>query len=519
MGKGRAVALYVFVALGLVVTLLRPGPDVSASTTELRPDLRTAPLPTSPSNFRIATAGGTTTFAFSNGLQNGGQGPFEVAPAAAPASDDCNNNGDPNDDVAMNQRIFLDSGDGVFTRGVDTGQTLHPAGCMAFHQAHSHYHVDQMSNYRLISEATGAVTKTSSKVTFCLIDNVRFDPTLPGSPPSAHFNSCGLTDQGISIGWHDVYHYSLEGQSFNVTDLPAGDYCLRSRIDPNNRFLETDESNNVAEQRYYIDPSDDTATALSGPCSVPVGPAPPNDAFSAPTPVALGATDGTNIDATKEPGEASHGGDDGGASVWYQWTPDVSVGASVHTCGSSLDTLLGVYTGDQVSTLLPVGSNDDATSICPGTLQSAVTFSAAAGTTYLIAVDGYAATTGDFALTLALPQLQVTDVKRFEGDRGTRSFTFTVSLTVPATTPVTVDFATEDGGANAGEDYRHTAGALLFEEGETSQTVTVQVFGDRVRERRERFGLRISSPVGAGLLDELGLGTIRNDDPAPTGGR
>ncbi|MEX2394745.1 MAG: lysyl oxidase family protein, partial [Actinomycetota bacterium] len=334
MGKGRAALHYLLVAMVVVAALLRPGAGASGSTTELRPDLRTAPLPTSSSGFRIETSGGTTSFSFSNGLQNGGEGPFEVTPATLPANDDCNNNGDPNDDVAMNQRIFLDSGDGVFERSVDTGQTLHPAGCMAFHQGHSHYHVDQMSNYRLISESTGAIAETSTKVTFCLVDNVRFDPSLPGSPPSSHYTTCGLGDQGISIGWHDVYHYSLEGQSFDVTDMPAGDYCLRSRIDPNNRFLETDETNNVAEQRYLIDPAGLQATALSGTCTIPSGPAPVNDAFSAPTAVTLGATAGTNIDATKEAGEPSHGGDDGGASVWYAWTPDEPLDVTAHTCGS-----------------------------------------------------------------------------------------------------------------------------------------------------------------------------------------
>src|SRR5216110_2714149 len=46
---------------------------------------------------------------------------------------------------------------------------------------------------------------------------------------------------------------------------------------------------------------------------------PPNDPFSSPTPLA--GTDitvtGTNVDASKEPGEPDHGANSGGSSVWW----------------------------------------------------------------------------------------------------------------------------------------------------------------------------------------------------------
>src|SRR5205085_1518794 len=74
--------------------------------------------------------------------------------------------------------------------------------------------------------------------------------------------------------------------------------------------------------------------------------------------------------------------------------------------------------------------------------------------------------------------LSVDDVSAAEGDSGTTALTFTVSLSSPSTSTVTVDYATADGTATAGSDYTAAAGTLTFAPGQTSQTVTVLVNGD-----------------------------------------
>ncbi|HEX2269886.1 MAG TPA: DUF4214 domain-containing protein, partial [Pyrinomonadaceae bacterium] len=120
-------------------------------------------------------------------------------------------------------------------------------------------------------------------------------------------------------------------------------------------------------------------------------PAPGNDNFSAAQVVTgcAGTTTGTNVGATQESGEPNHSPDGrGGArSVWYQWMAPTSGSAQVTTAGSGFDTVLGVYTGNAVNALTPVGKNDD---VDPGvTLTSSVQFTATAGTVYRIAVDGF----------------------------------------------------------------------------------------------------------------------------------
>jgi hypothetical protein len=86
-----------------------------------------------------------------------------------------------------------------------------------------------------------------------------------------------------------------------------------------------------------------------------------------------------------------------GHSVWAQWTAPSTKAVTIDTIGSSFNTLLAVYTGNNVSALTPVVSNDD---IGSGQQQSRVTFSATAGTVYRIAVDGFNGAVGSIVLTL-----------------------------------------------------------------------------------------------------------------------
>lgn len=65
------------------------------------------------------------------------------------------------------------------------------------------------------------------------------------------------------------------------------------------------------------------------------------------------------------------------------------------TQGSDFDTLLAVYSGDAVNSLSAVASNND-----DGGAQSTVSFTATAGNTYRIAVDGSNAESGNIDLRL-----------------------------------------------------------------------------------------------------------------------
>ncbi|MEZ4593155.1 MAG: Calx-beta domain-containing protein [Chloroflexota bacterium] len=103
-----------------------------------------------------------------------------------------------------------------------------------------------------------------------------------------------------------------------------------------------------------------------------------------------------------------------------------------------------------------------------------------------------------------------------EGDSGTKTAAFTVTLNHAASFPITVDYATEDGfgndGADAGSDYQAKSGTLTFTPGTTSLPINVTIYGDETAEPDERFVMRISNGNPAPLLATVAYGDILNDD-------
>ncbi|MEN0653525.1 MULTISPECIES: S8 family serine peptidase [Hyphobacterium] len=106
-----------------------------------------------------------------------------------------------------------------------------------------------------------------------------------------------------------------------------------------------------------------------------------------------------NSAATKESGEPNHVSG-GGASVWWSWTAPVSGQVRAETQSAGFDTMMGVYTGSAVNALSVVGQNDDIA--FPSNTQSRVDFTATAGTTYRIAVDGYNGASGNANLSVGM---------------------------------------------------------------------------------------------------------------------
>lgn len=125
------------------------------------------------------------------------------------------------------------------------------------------------------------------------------------------------------------------------------------------------------------------------------------------------------------------------------------------------------------------------------------------------------------------PTVSISDASAVEGNEGHTSMVFTVTLSQPSRFRETVNVTSRDlsarnawlqGNANQtaplpDADYEllpHTT--VVFEPGETSKTVTVDVIGDRNFEPiEERFALDLSSgrlPIG----DGEGIGTIFDDD-------
>jgi cysteine-rich repeat protein len=111
------------------------------------------------------------------------------------------------------------------------------------------------------------------------------------------------------------------------------------------------------------------------------------------------------------------------------------------------------------------------------------------------------------------PSLSINNASVTEGNSGTKTLTFTVSLSAAASTAVTYNIATANNTATAGSDY--VASSLTGQSipaGVTSKTFSVTINGDTTIEPNETFFANVSNVVGATVADPIGVGTISNDD-------
>src|SRR5207244_4247703 len=72
-----------------------------------------------------------------------------------------------------------------------------------------------------------------------------------------------------------------------------------------------------------------------------------------------------------------------------------------------------------------------------------------------------------------------------------------IALSRPAAGPVSVNFATADGTATGGADYKGVKGTLTFAPGETSKLLPIDIIDDKESEPDETFFLKLFGPVGA----------------------
>ncbi len=236
-------------------------PDSTVAVCDLLPDM-TASADIM-ANQHTETAGRLT---LSNATPNVGWGPMEIhgsgqcfcdTVAVACTTTLCPNGEAPKEQVL--QTIYRKNGAAMTSY-------QRPAGFMSFHPGHGHVHVDNWSQFTLRTQGpnpdprTWPVVVAGGKLSFCLI-NLGDCTTNPGycrdqagriitraDIPNDGFGTvtgCGR-DQGIFVGHLDIYDQNLPGQFIDLPNVCNGTYYLVSVTDPNNNFLETDESNNAA---------------------------------------------------------------------------------------------------------------------------------------------------------------------------------------------------------------------------------------------------------------------------------
>ncbi|CAK1594643.1 unnamed protein product [Parnassius mnemosyne] len=91
-----------------------------------------------------------------------------------------------------------------------------------------------------ILDAAGNRIAEGHKASFCLEDNT----CLPGIERKYSCKNYG--DQGVSINCSDIYHYNIDCQWVDVTDVVPGQYTFKVAVNPHARVAEQQYHNNVA---------------------------------------------------------------------------------------------------------------------------------------------------------------------------------------------------------------------------------------------------------------------------------
>lgn len=221
---------------------------------------------------------GATQLRFSTTSWNAGTGPLTLV---AGTTDSTTNSQD------VWQWVKLEGG----------GDAKRLAGTFTWHPSHNHFHFEGYALYTLQpAAAPGASGRTGQKTTFCVMDTNRIDGTLPGSPTSGFYSTCGSSTQGMSVGWGDRYGSTLSGQSIDITGMADGDYKLFIDVDPQNRLTEASEADNRSCVLLRIGVAARTVQVLNANgCDAPVE---PTLASIAPAQVRIGNSVSVTISGT-----------------------------------------------------------------------------------------------------------------------------------------------------------------------------------------------------------------------------
>lgn len=110
------------------------------------------------------------------------------------------------------------------------------------------------------------------------------------------------------------------------------------------------------------------------------------------------------------------------------------------------------------------------------------------------------------------PTISINDVSITEGNTGTKTATFTLSLSGPSVEAIAVRAITAPGTATASTDYNPINTVVTFQPGTVTRTVDVGIIGDTNLELNETFSVNLSEPFGTTIADGEGVGTILDDD-------
>jgi len=208
---------------------------------ELLPDLVQSP----PRALEVYRAGDTWRLAFLSAVENDGRGPMLLV-GSRPDQDG----------PAMSVEQLVRRSDGTTSTSPVDGEIRFVKS-----ETHRHWHFLDFERYDILT-GEGNTVGRDEKTGFCLGDryNASRSIELPGEPEQPVWTQeCGrdqperlVVREGISPGYGDDYVPRLEGQSIDITGLPAGRYVLRHRVNVERALRESDYGDNGAEVPFEL---------------------------------------------------------------------------------------------------------------------------------------------------------------------------------------------------------------------------------------------------------------------------
>ena len=180
---------------------------------------------------------GKTVYRFNQPIPNIGDGRLELRPETHP---------DGSQDIY--QRIYDSAGGPITERHVGTFQNVNPPYGIMFLEGIAHYRIREV----LPNNGVGAILTTHEKISYALVDGPAYDLNLENASPTRHYTAVIGPLLGISVGWADLYSDTLPGQWADLTGLADGEYWLETVVDPYDRILELDESNNTTLAKINV---------------------------------------------------------------------------------------------------------------------------------------------------------------------------------------------------------------------------------------------------------------------------
>ena len=120
--------------------------------------------------------------------------------------------------------------------------------------------------------------------------------------------------------------------------------------------------------------------------------------------------------------------------------------------------------------------------------------------------------TGQVAFAQTTPTIRIDDITVPEGDVDLFGWEFHLTLSAASSNEVRVTASTQAGTASDNIDFGAGSAVVIFQPGQTSQTLTVFIKGDTLVEGTEDFFVNLSNPVNVTIADGQGVGTIIDDD-------